>query len=122
MLIPFIGLLLGILLGLNLPYQIPMTYVNYTAIAILAGLDAVFGGLRAQLDDEFVFFKFITSFFVNTALAAFLVFLGDLMGVNINIGAVVAFSIRIFRNLSLIREQVFERICYWHTAEKDKRL
>lgn len=111
-----IGAFLGILIGIFLPYDIPINFVKYTAIAILAALDAIFGGLRAQIGQKFVFYKFISSFFTNTALAAALAYLGDILGVDIYIGAVVAFSIRLFQNLSLIREELFDRFWWWHVG------
>lgn len=110
MIIPIIGALIGIAIAIFLPYQIPIVYVKYTAIAILAALDAIFGGLRAQLEQKFVFSKFISSFFTNAALAALLAALGDALGIDIYLGAVVAFSIRLFQNLSMIREDLFEKI------------
>jgi small basic protein len=118
--IPIIGALIGILLGVVLPYDIPINFVKYTAIAILAALDAIFGGIRAQLGQKFVFFKFISSFFTNTAMAALLAYLGDILGIDIYLGAVVVFSIRIFQNLSLIREEVFDRVLWWRANGHDK--
>ncbi|HCM17758.1 MAG TPA: hypothetical protein DHW84_05925, partial [Firmicutes bacterium] len=52
---------------------------------------------------KFGFHKFLSSFFMNIAVAAILTWLGDLLGIDIYIGAVVAFSIRIFSNLSILR-------------------
>jgi small basic protein len=118
--IPIIGALIGILLGVVLPYDIPINFVKYTAIAILAALDAIFGGIRAQLGQKFVFFKFISSFFTNTAMAALLAYLGDILGIDIYLGAVVVFSIRIFQNLSLIREEIFDRVLWWRTNGQGK--
>ncbi|HOP75458.1 MAG TPA: small basic family protein [Bacillota bacterium] len=120
MLIPIIGALIGILIGLNLPFEIPVSLVKYTAIAILAALDAILGGIRAQLGQKFLFSKFISSFFANTALAALLCYLGDMMGVDIYIGAVAAFSIRLFQNLSLIREELFDRFWIWRSGRREK--
>jgi small basic protein len=118
--IPIIGALIGIVIGVILPYDIPINFVKYTAIAILAALDAIFGGIRAQLGQKFVFFKFITSFFTNTAMAALLAYLGDILGIDIYLGAVVVFSIRIFQNLSLIREEIFDRVWLWRTGGRSK--
>lgn len=120
MYIPIIGALIGIVIGVILPYDIPINFVKYTAIAILAALDAIFGGIRAQLGQKFVFFKFITSFFTNTAMAALLAYLGDILGIDIYLGAVVVFSIRIFQNLSLIREEIFDRVWLWRTGGRSK--
>jgi len=122
MMIPVIGAILGIIAGWILPYDIPVTYVKYSAIAILAALDAILGGIRAQLEQKFLFSKFVGSFFTNTALAAFLAYLGDLLGVDIYLGAVVAFSIRLFQNLSLIREELFGRFRWWRTEGKEKEM
>jgi small basic protein len=118
--IPIIGALIGIVIGVILPYDIPINFVKYTAIAILAALDAIFGGIRAQLGQKFVFFKFITSFFTNTAMAALLAYLGDILGIDIYLGAVVVFSIRIFQNLSLIREEIFDRVWLWRRGGRSK--
>lgn len=120
MYIPIIGALIGIVIGVILPYDIPINFVKYTAIAILAALDAIFGGIRAQLGQKFVFFKFITSFFTNTAMAALLAYLGDILGIDIYLGAVVVFSIRIFQNLSLIREEIFDRVWLWRRGGRSK--
>jgi small basic protein len=120
--IPICGAIIGIFIGMYvLPYDIPVSFIKYTAIAILAALDAIFGGIRAQIVRKFLFTKFISSFFTNTALAAMLAYLGDIVGVDIYMGAVVAFSIRLFQNLSLIREELFEQ--FWgskHERGKDR--
>ncbi|MGI5854263.1 MAG: small basic family protein [Bacillota bacterium] len=110
MLIPLLGTIAGILLGFLIPVEIPVNMVSYTAVAIMAGLDAIFGGMRAQFEGNFSFQKFLTSFFINIAVAAVLTWIGDLLGIDIYIGAVVAFSIRIFNNLSILRGLVYERL------------
>lgn len=120
MFIVIIGAILGIVIGVSLPYEIPLNYVKYTAIAILAALDAIFGGLRAQLGQKFDFSKFISSFFTNAALAALLAYLGDVLGVDIYMGALVAFSIRMFQNLALIREEILERFWSWRSGISGK--
>jgi small basic protein len=108
MIIVIIGALIGIGIGFILPWDIPVNFVQYFAIAILTALDSIFGGIRAQLEHKFNIFRFISSFFTNAALAALLAFLGDKIGVDIYLGAVVAFSIRLFQNLSIIREELFD--------------
>lgn len=120
--LPLIGLLLGILVGQIFPLQIPIDYVKYTAIAILAAMDAVFGGMRAQLESKFDLKWFISSFFANAALAGLLAYLGDLLGVDIYLGAVVAFSIRLFTNLSFIRGELLEAFSEWQNKRKQARL
>ncbi|HEY8392984.1 MAG TPA: small basic family protein [Capillibacterium sp.] len=104
LLIPLIGVGLGVGLGLLLPWEIPITYKSYTALAILAAADAIFGGMRAQLEENFNFSRFMVSFFANAMVAVALAYFGNLIGIDIYMGVVVAFSIRLFNNLTLIRE------------------
>ena len=115
-----VGICIGVVVGYVIPWDIPVSYVQYSAIAILTALDAIFGGIRAQLEHKFNFSRFITSFFTNAALAALLAYLGDKLGVDIYLGAVVAFSIRLFQNLSLIREDLFDRFWNWHSSGNHK--
>ena len=42
-----IGLIVGVVVGWFTPLHIPASYANYTSVAVLAALDAVFGGSRA---------------------------------------------------------------------------
>ena len=48
--IPAFGLLVGIVLGLLLHPSVPPWLQPYLPIAVIAALDAVFGGVRAVLD------------------------------------------------------------------------
>ncbi len=119
-----IGAFIGVIIGYLIPWDIPVNFVQYSAIAILTALDAIFGGIRAQLEHKFNFFRFISSFFTNAALAALLAYTGNKLGVDIYLGAVVAFSIRLFQNLSIIREELFDRFWSWHnnSSEKSKNI
>lgn len=57
-----IGCALGALIGINVP-TISYTYSGYLAIAIVAALDSVFGGITSVLKGNFDFKIFITGFF-----------------------------------------------------------
>ncbi len=105
-----IGLVLGILLGLLLQPAVPVELQPYLPIAVVAALDALFGALRARLEDKFDDRVFITSFVFNVTIAAFLVFLGDQLGVGsqLSTAVVVVLGIRIFSNAAAIRRQVFK--------------
>ncbi|MDR5708557.1 MAG: small basic family protein [Armatimonadota bacterium] len=104
--VPLAGLLLGVLLGLVLRVEIPLGFVKYTAIAVLAALDTLLGGFRAQLEGRFDLVVFTSGFLVNALVAALLVAIGDLLGVDIYLGAVIVFSMRILQNVSLIRRDL----------------
>ena len=109
-LVPIIGVAAGVALGLLIKAPIPPGYVRYLGIAVLAALDSSFGGLRASLEQQFNDKLFITGFFSNTIMAAFIVYVGDRIGVpELYLAAVVAFGVRLFRNLALVRRYFFQR-------------
>ncbi len=107
--LPVVGLILGVALGFLFSVEIPLGYVKYTAIAILAAIDTILGGLRAQVEDRFDLSIFLSGFVVNASFAALLAGIGDLLGLDIYLGAVIAFSIRIFDNVGFIRRDVITR-------------
>lgn len=103
-----IGLVLGIVLGLVLQPDIPPALSPYVPIAVVAALDAVFGGLRAHLDGIFDDKVFVVSFVSNVVLAALIVYVGNLLGVSeLQTGVIVVLGIRIFSNAAAIRRHVF---------------
>ena len=87
---------------------LPTQYAQYLSLAALAGLDSLIGGVRAGTEGKFKSDVFISGFLTNTLLAAFLAYLGDLMGQPLGLAAVVALGGRIFVNLSIIRRHWLE--------------
>jgi small basic protein len=108
--LPVVGLLIGLIVGAALSLTIPAEYARYTAMAILAALDSVLGAIRAELDKEFDNAVFLSGFFINIILAGALTFLGDRLGVELYIAAIVAFGVRMFDNLARIRRQLLKRM------------
>jgi small basic protein len=107
--IAVLGLVVGVVVGLFVQPGIPASLVAYLPIAIVAALDAVFGGIRAMLDGIFDDKVFVVSFLSNVVVAALIVFLGDQLGVGsqLSTGVVVVLGIRIFSNAAAIRRHVF---------------
>ena len=107
-----LGLLIGIVAGLVLQPTVPLWLQPYLPIAVVAALDAVFGGLRALLDGIFDDRVFIVSFLSNVVVAALIVFLGDQLGVGaqLSTGVVVVLGIRIFSNAAAIRRHIFKAV------------
>ncbi len=107
--IAVLGLLLGVLLGLVFQPDVPLALELYLPIAVVAALDAVFGGLRAYLDGIFDDKVFVVSFVSNVFIAAGIVYLGDRLGVGgqLSTGVVVVLAIRIFSNVAAIRRHLF---------------
>lgn len=108
--IAVIGLALGVIAGLIFEPTIPAELQPYLPIAVVAALDALFGGLRAVLDGIFDDRVFLVSFLSNVVVAALIVFLGDQLGVGsqLSTGVVVVLGIRIFSNVAAIRRHLFK--------------
>lgn|SRR5690625_321537 len=108
--IAVVGLVIGVLIGLVFKPSIPVELQPYLPIAVVAALDALLGGLRAQFEGMFDERVFVTSFLFNVLIASFLVFLGDQLGVGsqLSTAVIVVLGIRIFSNAASIRRHVFK--------------
>ncbi|WP_018219647.1 MULTISPECIES: small basic family protein [Salinispora] len=104
-----LALLAGVLLGLWLDPTVPGALQPYLPIAVVAALDAVFGGVRAKLDRIFDDKQFVVSFISNVLVAGLIVYVGDQLGVGsqLSTGVVVVLGVRIFGNVAAIRRHLF---------------
>ena len=103
-----IGCIIGAILGMNAPI-ISYTYSGYLAIAIIAALDSVFGGITSVVKGNFDLKVFVTGFFGNAILSILLTYLGQKLNVDIYLAAIVVFVGRMFTNLSIIRRHYLEK-------------
>ncbi len=103
MFLPLAGLLVGVLLGLVLNVNVSFEFARYSAVAILAALDSVLGAVRAELDGVFDNRIFISGFVTNAVVAVLLTFIGDRLGLDLYLVALITFGLRIFQNVALIR-------------------
>jgi len=102
-LLPLAGLLVGVLLGLVLNVNVGFELSRYSAVAILAALDSVLGAVRAELEGVYDNRIFVSGFVVNTVVAVLLTFIGDRLGLDLYLVALITFGLRIFQNVALIR-------------------
>lgn len=112
-----IGCVLGAILGMNVP-MISYTYSSYLAIAIIAALDSVFGGITSVIKKNFDLKIFITGFFGNAILSILLTILGQKLNVDIYLAAIVVFVGRMFTNLAIIRRYYVDK---WSEQLKEKK-
>ena len=103
-----IGCILGAVIGIYAP-MVPYTYSWYLAIAIIAALDSVFGGIASTLKKNFDLKIFVTGFFGNAILSILLTYLGQKLNVDIYLAAIVVFVGRMFNNLAIIRRYYLEK-------------
>jgi small basic protein len=105
-----LAMIVGVVLGVVLEPTVPVELQPYLPIAVVAALDAVFGGIRARLDGIFDDKQFVISFISNVLVAALIVYLGDQLGVGsqLSTGVVVVLGVRIFGNVAAIRRHLFK--------------
>ena len=113
-----VGCVLGAIIGINAPI-ISYTYSSYLAIAIIAALDSVFGGIASVINKNFDLKIFISGFFGNAILAILLTILGQKLNVDIYLAAIVVFVWRMFMNLGTIRRYYVEK---WTNKIKEKKI
>lgn len=123
-LVPFVSLAAGFALGLavfsHFDWQIPADYAPYLSVAALAGLDTVFGGVRAGIEGRFQNDIFASGFVLNTILATILAWLGDRIGINLALVAVIALGSRVFLNLSLIRRYYLNKLAMARSRQQEE--
>ena len=112
-----IGCLLGAIIGMNGPI-ISYIYSGYLAIAIIAALDSVFGGITSVLKGNFDFKVFISGFFGNAILSILLTWLGIKLNVDIYLAAIVVFVGRMFTNFAIIRRYYIDK---WSESQAKKK-
>lgn len=103
----FFGLIVGALVAALLRPTVPQEVTRYVAMAVIAAIDASFGGVRAWLERTFNDRIFVISFVLNAATGAGLVWVGDQLAVDLTTAVVVVFGIRILQNLAAVRRRVF---------------
>ncbi len=116
-----IGCIVGAIVGVNVPI-ISYTYSGYLAIAIIAALDSVFGGITSIIKKNFDMKIFISGFFGNAILSILLTYLGQKLNVDIYLAAIVVFVGRMFNNLAIIRRYYIEKFSNDKVFSKAKKI
>ncbi len=105
-----LGLLAGVFIAIFSAFHIPAEFSDYMAVIILAAVDSVFGGIAANLRKSFKLDVFLTGFFSNTLLAAALVYIGNLIGADLYLVALIVFGTRLFQNFAKIRRLLLNKL------------
>jgi small basic protein len=94
--------------GYKMPYGFLIALIAEMALLLtcLAALDSVLGAVKAWLNGNFENKVFISGLLVNSLAAGALTYLGDKLGVELYFAAIVAFGVRIFDNLAVIRRHL----------------
>ncbi|MFA7308453.1 MAG: small basic family protein [Patescibacteria group bacterium] len=115
MLYIIVGLLVGVLAGAVLPFNIPIEYAQYSAVAILALIDSLVQALTNQIEGRYNLIHFVFNLVFYSIIAIFFVYLGTKMNLDLYLGIIIVFLLRIMQNVEMLREY------YFHRLFKDKR-
>ncbi|MDO5716788.1 MAG: small basic family protein [Tissierellia bacterium] len=110
MIIVLLGIFLGIVIGVLLPFTYNTIFSLYISVIILASMDSVFGGINASLSGHFDTGIFLSGFLGNTVIAVVLTYFGDRVGVPIYYATIVVFGTRIFNNFAEIRRILLKKM------------
>ncbi|HIU63546.1 MAG TPA: small basic family protein [Candidatus Avacidaminococcus intestinavium] len=103
MIYPLIGLVIGLIIGFEMPISLPQEYVKLLSVALLAVFDSVLGGVRAAKEGHYDNQIFISGFFINALLATLLCYGGEIIGIDLYFVGILVFGMRIFQNIAIIR-------------------
>jgi len=112
-----LGMVLGIVFGIFAPVSLPVAYARYSAVGIVAILDSLLGAARADLQKNYNGIIFVTGLITNMILAALITYIGDRLGIDLYLGVIVAFAIRIVQNFGIIRRHILTQITTRHYLE-----
>lgn len=98
-----LGLALGLIIGGSLQFNIPPEYARYTAVAIVGLLDSLFGATKAAVENKYSTTVFLTGLAFNMLIAVLITYFGDKLNLDLYLAILIAFMIRIFANVGIIK-------------------
>ena len=119
MIIAIICLFAGVLLGWVVNLQVSAVLTIYIAIGLLACFDSILGGIVATINKNFDLWVFISGFFTNALLSIGIIYIGSKVGLDLYIGVVVVFIMRIFQNFAIIRRFLLNKYKKTDIIEND---
>lgn len=105
-----LGLSFGLIIGTFLRIDIPPELARYTAVAIVGIMDSLFGAVRASIENKYDSTVFLTGLAFNMLVAVIITFIGDKLNLDLYMAILVAFTIRIFANIGIIKTTTVNKI------------
>ena len=107
-LIPILFFAIGVIVAMASNVHFYGIGARYMAVACLAGLDTVLGGIRSGYEGKFQNDVFFTGFIANTVIAFAIAMLGDRIGIDLFVVVTLVMGMRIFNNLGVIRRYLLQ--------------
>lgn len=117
--LPLLAMVVGFFAVYLFRVHLPFVYTEYIGIAAVAGFDSIVGAIHSSIEGKFNDRVFVSGFFINAAVAAGLLYLGNSLKIPyVAVAIMVALFIRIFNNLGFIRRYVVARLFEKHLASE----
>ena len=101
-----LGLLTGIILGMIIPFNLLLLNEKALLLLILVGIDVIFSGVNAKLLKQFEYLLFTNEFILNSILSVGLVYLGNIMGLDLFSAVSLVLIFKVFYNLNKLIKTV----------------
>ena len=105
-----LGIILGIVIGFLSPLNISLINEKLLLIIILVSFDVLFAGANAKLLKQFDYLLFTNEFILNSILSVVLVYIGNVMGLDLFSVIALVLTLKIFYNLSKLTKTVVLKI------------
>ena len=105
-----LGILTGIIIGFLSPLNISLINEKFLFVLILVSLDTLLASTNAKLLQQFDYLLFTNEFILNSILSMVLVYLGNIMGLDLFSIVAMFLTIKIFYNLSKLTKTVILKI------------
>jgi small basic protein len=79
-------------------------------------LDSLFGAIRASVEKKYTTLIFVTGLAFNMVVAVLITYIGDKLNLDLYMAILVAFTIRIFANIGVIKTTTVDKL--WNKSNK----
>jgi len=101
---------------------IPLVLSRYTAVAVLAIFDSLLGAVRADIEGEYDARIFLSGLVFNMAIAGGITYLGDQLGLELYLGVIIVFTLRMFSNGARLRYKLLGKMLKKEGSAKNAEL
>ena len=101
-----VGLSAGLMIGSMI--NIELVHTKILIMLFMVSLDSLIGGLKSMDKTSFNDSLLISGFFINFTAGLILLYVGDKVDINLYYAALIALTIRILKNFSVLRRHVLK--------------
>ena len=101
-----VGLSAGLMIGSMI--NIELVHTKILIMLFMVSLDSLIGGLKSMDKTSFNDSLLISGFFINFTAGLILLYVGDKVDINLYYAALIALTIRILKNFSVLRRHILK--------------